>query len=215
MKQAILVLGMHRSGTSALCGTLNIFGAYVGDNLLTPTDDNKKGYFESFEIVRCNDYILQEKLDTSWHDINDIPIYHPDIFPILEYVIKTTFNNESIIAIKDPRICLLLPLYKKVLLKLGYVIHYVRTYRDESEIVKSLMIGRELSEEKSKKIIKRYNDSLDNSLPYNHIVVEFEKLLVETDDTIYKIQQYLPFLNYSDEKKILVKEFITPSLKHY
>ena len=43
----LLVLGMHRSGTSALAGTFSQLGLRLGDELMPATADaNPKGYFE-------------------------------------------------------------------------------------------------------------------------------------------------------------------------
>ena len=46
MKQTcILILGMHRSGTSAIAGTLNNLDVYLGSNLMDPGKENPKGFF--------------------------------------------------------------------------------------------------------------------------------------------------------------------------
>ena len=45
-KRLIVVLGMHRSGTSAITRALNVLDVDLGDRLLPPVDgDNAKGYF--------------------------------------------------------------------------------------------------------------------------------------------------------------------------
>ena len=46
MRKCVLVLGMHRSGTSVLAGTLNIMGADLGKNILPPDKSNERGYFD-------------------------------------------------------------------------------------------------------------------------------------------------------------------------
>jgi nucleoside-diphosphate-sugar epimerase len=91
-KNAILILGMHRSGTSALGGVINIFGAYMGQNMMPPKD-NEKGYFENIDINNLNEYILGE-LQSSWHDIRELVIDFDDAeFSILmKYVMQTTFR---------------------------------------------------------------------------------------------------------------------------
>ena len=42
-KRIVVVLGMHRSGTSALTRALVAIGAGVGDNLLPAGHDNQRG----------------------------------------------------------------------------------------------------------------------------------------------------------------------------
>lgn len=58
----VIILGMHRSGTSMLAGLLaTVFGYYTGeeDDLIPPRYANAKGYFERHDIVRQNDRFMQ------------------------------------------------------------------------------------------------------------------------------------------------------------
>ncbi|HUW79415.1 MAG TPA: hypothetical protein VMV54_00815, partial [Acidocella sp.] len=48
---AILVLGMHRSGISALSGMLGLLGAAVPDDFPPGREDRQKGYFDGRRIV--------------------------------------------------------------------------------------------------------------------------------------------------------------------
>ena len=57
-RQAILVLGMHRSGTSAVTRIINLLGADLPGNLMSPKDENPEGYWESQELMRLHDQIL-------------------------------------------------------------------------------------------------------------------------------------------------------------
>ena len=45
-REAILVLGMHRSGTSAVAEALSILGAQLPARLMPPQSDNPRGFFE-------------------------------------------------------------------------------------------------------------------------------------------------------------------------
>ena len=63
----LLVLGMHRSGTSALTGVLQKLGAELGEELLAPTPDNPKGYFENSRIVDVHESLLHG-LARGWQD---------------------------------------------------------------------------------------------------------------------------------------------------
>jgi hypothetical protein len=59
-KRLVVVLGMHRSGTSAITRALEVLGVNVGTNLLPPVDgDNAKGFFEDVEINSLNVEILR------------------------------------------------------------------------------------------------------------------------------------------------------------
>ncbi len=69
MKMVYFILGMHRSGTSALGGTLNLMGLEFGSNLMIANDGNPKGYFENNFICKLNEKILLEAKSV-WHDIH-------------------------------------------------------------------------------------------------------------------------------------------------
>ena len=54
----VILLGMHRSGTSAFAGTLKIAGYDLGKDLMPANEYNVKGYSENNKIVELNDKIL-------------------------------------------------------------------------------------------------------------------------------------------------------------
>jgi hypothetical protein len=59
--QGVIVLGMHRSGTSMLGGLMNKMGLAVGGPLIRPFSDNEKGFFERIDVVLQNDYIMKKQ----------------------------------------------------------------------------------------------------------------------------------------------------------
>ena len=67
-RPAILVLGMHRSGTSAAAGTLYHLGVAFGSKLLEPAPDNPRGFFEHVDI--CD---VHEELLARFHSASDDP----------------------------------------------------------------------------------------------------------------------------------------------
>lgn len=57
----VIVLGMHRSGTSVLGGLLNKMGLATGGPLISPGKDNEKGFFERIDVVLQNDYLMKRQ----------------------------------------------------------------------------------------------------------------------------------------------------------
>src|SRR5437764_4863962 len=115
MKQCILVVGMHRSGTSAMAGTLKIMGVDFGENLIGSDADNIKGYFEHLDIHDANDDLLEEfgsswkdlKLPRNWLSDSRVSCHRIKI----RALIARDFSDSQLFGIKDPRISILLPLY--------------------------------------------------------------------------------------------------------
>ena len=66
-KNAVLVLGMHRSGTSAISRTMNILGCDLPRTLMPRGPGNDLGHWESQAIADYNDTILN-RLGSNWID---------------------------------------------------------------------------------------------------------------------------------------------------
>ena len=65
---ALFVLGMHRSGTSALTGLLHRLGVVLGEHLLPASEDNPRGYWENADIVAVHERLMAS-LGWTWDDI--------------------------------------------------------------------------------------------------------------------------------------------------
>lgn len=75
----VVVLGMHRSGTSALAGAIQSFGWTAGDepNLLPADTHNAKGYFERNDVVAANERLLTEAAKSAFADVwAGFPFFH-------------------------------------------------------------------------------------------------------------------------------------------
>src|SRR6266481_6275397 len=66
--RAVLVLGMHRSGTSALTRGLQMLGVYLGNDFLSPRPDNPTGYREDKNICELNERLLAV-FRLKWEDV--------------------------------------------------------------------------------------------------------------------------------------------------
>gem|GEM_PF-3167133 len=56
----VIILGMHRSGTSFLASHLARRGLHLGEDLLEAREGNKRGHFESMEVMRTHFELLDE-----------------------------------------------------------------------------------------------------------------------------------------------------------
>lgn len=143
MKQALIVLGMHRSGTSAVAGALAHLGGDAPANLMPAHDDNPKGYWESEPVVRLNDQIL-EAAGSSWHDWRPIDeawfqSEAADRFvELTAQAIKDEFPGDAPAVLKDPRICRLFPLWRRALLEAGRNPVVLSPLRRPAEVARSL-----------------------------------------------------------------------------
>jgi glycosyltransferase involved in cell wall biosynthesis len=144
-RRVLLVLGMHRSGTSATTRVVNLLGATLGDNLVKPGPDNPDGFWEHAEAVRINDMLL-EGLGRTWYDMREMPkdwLDMPaadDALGQIEALIRKDFQPDALWAVKDPRMCLTAPLWIKALQGLDYEVDCLFVVRDPREVVNSLNV---------------------------------------------------------------------------
>jgi glycosyltransferase involved in cell wall biosynthesis len=139
----ILVLGMHRSGTSALTRCLNLVGMDLGSHLLSPAKMNAKGFWEHGDAVRINDQLL-EALGLYWYDLSPLPegwlasAAADKARDEIRMIVKRDFDNVPLWGIKDPRLCRLAPLWIEVLLEMGIRVVSVFMIRSPMEVAESL-----------------------------------------------------------------------------
>lgn len=222
MKQTcILVLGMHRSGTSALTGVLQYLNLDLGSRLLGSMPDNEKGFFENSYIVNYNDKLL-EKLNSRWDDIffdyesNKKFITQEDRQELKELLIRE-FTNSEIFAIKDPRICYLSPLYEEVLKSLGIEVKILLPYRNPIEVARSLEKRNDFTLEKSIALwLNHFLEAEFRSRAYPRFFLKFDNLLDNTDVTIKKIDDFLNTKLYESylKNQEQISSFLESGLKH-
>src|SRR5256885_7251831 len=67
LRTAVLVVGMHRSGSSALTRVVNLLGAAAARTLKPADESNPRGFWESERIVHIHDAMLTA-MGSSWAD---------------------------------------------------------------------------------------------------------------------------------------------------
>ena len=135
MTIGLLVLGMHRSGTSAVAGLLAEAGfcAGVGDDVMPPRADNPAGFFERLSVVAFDDALLASA-DGSW----DLPPVRGAVTGTAEGELERLVGEGLPLVVKDPRICLLLDAWSTESL------HPVVVLRNPLEIARSLAARDEM-----------------------------------------------------------------------
>ncbi|MFZ6004077.1 MAG: glycosyltransferase [Actinomycetota bacterium] len=136
----LIVLGMHRSGTSSVTRLLNLAGAYFGpEGIATdPNAENPKGFWERRDVRQvCDGLLLGGGFD--WWRIAD---FAPDRIPEAARAEQTDNFNRIVHQLdahrpwvmKEPRLCLLMPLLRPAL-EAPVFIHVTR---EPLEIAESL-----------------------------------------------------------------------------
>jgi len=147
-KACILVLGMHRSGTSAMTRTINAMGAALPSNLIPPLEDNAEGFWESEDMVHIHNRFMVA-VDHGWNDPRPLPreaydtpaglVCRAELMALL----RRDFTGQSLFVIKDPRISVLMPIWKTLLRDFGVQPYVVLGFRHPDEVARSLVKRRD------------------------------------------------------------------------
>jgi hypothetical protein len=143
MKRAIVILGMHRSGTSALAGAVDLLGAERPASMLMGGPNNPLGYFESSGVIHVNDWILR-MAGSAWYDSLGFdpdaidPITRNMAMALINIAIRAEFGDASLLLLKDPRLCLLLDYWLPMLDAMHIEPQVLLVIRHPGEVMASL-----------------------------------------------------------------------------
>ncbi|WP_424767317.1 glycosyltransferase [Paenibacillus sp. sgz302251] len=220
--KVICVLGMHRSGTSVVTRAISALGAYVGeeDELLPPQEDNPEGFWEYQQFVSINDQILQQLnlvwdsvgiFPENWWELPEINIYKEAI----KQIILEKFMHHPLWVFKDPRTCILLPLWKLIFAELNIECKFVITIRNPLDIAASLWKRDGYSMEKSIGLWAYYTISaLYWTSNDARVIVNYDRLLENNKNDINKIMRLMEV--DLDEQEVIKKlsTLLKPNLRH-
>lgn len=142
-RQVLLVLGMHRSGTSAAAGVIGRLGAILPKTLMSAGPQNPKGFAESAALAQYHDRLLKSA-GSNWRDWTPFdPEWHrsaaADAFTAkFPELIHSEFGQAPMFVVKDPRICRLLPFWLEQLEILEVSSKAILVVRNPLEIAASL-----------------------------------------------------------------------------
>jgi hypothetical protein len=138
----LVVLGMHRSGTSAVAQLLGSNGAHLGDpeQLIPANEYNPRGHFESLDLSEFNEHALSVMSAPWWAPptIETVQAGAEDLVPGARQVWRRrgSGGQGEVALVKDPRFSLLLPIWRPVF---GPDTLYVVCVRNPIGVARSLL----------------------------------------------------------------------------
>lgn len=221
-KTIIVVLGMHRSGTSVLTRGLKVFGVELGNNLIAPQNDNEKGFWENLDINALNINILKH-LGSSYDSLE--PIF-PEFIKsncLDEFkhqaikIIKNLLESNNLFGLKDPRIARLLPFWQSVFNELQLNVKYIIALRNPISVAHSLEKRDGFSLVKSYLLWQEYTLlALTQTISKPRVIVEYDRLLLNPHHELNRIARKLHL--QLDVKSLQFIEFhetfLDKSLRH-
>jgi GT2 family glycosyltransferase/truncated hemoglobin YjbI len=181
-----VVLGMHRSGTSAMGGVLEALGVEFSNNLIPGDPEiNLKGYWEHGEINVLHDQLLGH-LGSSWDDPKPLPNNWLDGDLTAEFrdklinVINKDFGKSRIWGFKDPRLCALLPLWMDIFEELRIEPYFIIMVRHPEEVADSLFRRNGFDWQKSSLLwTKHFLEAEYHTRNRRRVFISFDDLLAD------------------------------------
>ncbi|MGC8559744.1 MAG: sulfotransferase family protein [Phycisphaerae bacterium] len=222
-KRAVVVLGMHHSGTSVVARSLAVFGVYLGDDLMASQPDHPRGFWEDNRITATNDRILTA-LGFSWRkpgfDCNRMkkyPGYRQTVRQVAEDV-RTRFGHVPLWGFKDPRTCRLVPFWKSVFQRIGADASYIISVRHPRSVAESLHAKYGLSLRKGYTLWLEHMAAAVSATQYdNRVFVSYDRML---DDPGRELRREAVALNLDLSKinatpgRIFIESFLDQNLRH-
>ena len=222
LKNPLVIIGMHRSGTSLLTQWLYRCGLHVGDELMVANGANEHGYFEDMDFVRLHEDLLRSSAlpDTGLTD-KDLPELSSAQKENIIHLLESKDTGSAPWGWKDPRTCLFLPVYRQLLPHAKYIL----IYRDYKFCVYSL-IKRMLRDEKAAYLKsgkrnaplrwKWYKEARVSRALFNSYSEAYLKVWIHYNNVLFRHaealgREYCPVVNYhsllSIDKKVF--DFVT------
>lgn len=219
----LLVLGMHRSGTSALTRVLSIAGAALPADLAGATEANENGHWESRQLFEYHDQMLAE-LGSSWDDWRALDFSRltsarrAEIRREIAAIIDGQFSAAPMIVVKDPRVCRFASLFLEAIASVGYDAKIIVAFRSPLEVVDSLARRDDMPRAKAALLWLRHvldADAAVNASP--HALISYDALLTDWEAALAHIGDELdvrwPFA--ADEVKPQIDAFLSAAQRHH
>jgi len=220
---AILALGMHRSGTSALTWLLGQLGATLPSDAIDASDDNARGYWESAGLVKSDDQLLRVGR-SSWFDPRPLDLSRLAKDAIasrrnrIREAIERGWGGAALLAIKDPRQCRFVPLIAEVLGEIGIEPRAVLMLRNPAEIAGSLQARDGTTAAYAHLLWLRHMiDAERATRGMMRAVVGYDGMLSDWRDTMARMAPLAGRDGWQpgDDEAAAIQAFLDPGLRHH
>ncbi|HWX17793.1 MAG TPA: glycoside hydrolase family 99-like domain-containing protein [Chthoniobacterales bacterium] len=221
-RKAVVVLGMHRSGTSALCGALDVLGVNFGKHLMPANEANPKGYWEHLEIVRFHDDLLRA-LGSHWDDDRPLPAdwlereVTKETQSCLLAILQRDFGKTALLGLKDPRMSRLMPLWFPLFEKLGIEPYFVLVVRHPSEVAQSLAKRDGLDHARSYLLWLQHTLEAETVMRrHKRSFIDYDEMLDDPVAALGRVRSELKLdFRVPSRARASLRKFLEPSLRHH
>lgn len=214
------VLGMHRSGTSAITRLLNCLGLDVGTHLLPPRQDNPEGFFEDAGVVDINRRLLNHWSSTWYLPVDPAQWEAPPEALVNEAreLLAGRLAERRNWLVKDPRLCLLLPFWLARLAELGPhapEARFVWMLRHPDNVAASLATRDGFSLDHGRQLWLAHNLAILRHLQGRPVwLLDYDRLLAQPVDSALALSAGLGLTAERPALEAACNDALRPDLRH-
>ena len=222
-RRAIIVLGSHRSGTSALTRILNFCGAALPGKLMAANSRDAHDFLESEPIHQLHDQIFSD-LGSSWKDLSPLPQDWIKTTSASQYIGKMAelvteeFGEAPLFVLEDPRICRIVPFWVEVLDGIQVEPVFVLPIRNPLEVAVSLEKSELVDQQKGLLIwLTNMLQAEHDSRGYSRSFVEYDSLVKDWRSVVSRVAADLSmsFPRLGRRAEAEADAFLAKELRHH
>jgi hypothetical protein len=215
----VVVVGMHRSGTSLCAHLLQTMGVNMADDA-GASPNNRKGHWERPRINDLNDRIFT-RFGRGWNEaahILALPEHWLDDATVkavkgeLIGVLASGMSRPGLYGFKDPRTARLLPVWREVFAAVGAVPRFIFCIRNPAQVARSVHARDRMARDQAEYRWLMYNAEAVIGLGDDAIcLLPYEDWFARPEQTA---QRLAAFLGLAAPAPGLAAGIVDPALRH-
>jgi hypothetical protein len=214
----VVILGMHRSGTSALGGALEPLGLTVGKTVMPPKQENPKGFYENNSLTELHERFLAS-IGSDWRDLQplgDEQFQGAGARRFQSKLLRLLVDEfgEGRPLIKDPRMCRLMPLWVPLIQEHFPQAGFILPIRHPVEVAYSLRQRSDLTLDQGLKLwVVHVIEAERTTRSFSRLFTTYDQLMQSPVQTVLRLAQGLGLSTNVDAAVITSQ--IDSTLRHH
>jgi hypothetical protein len=222
-RTAVMIVAMHRSGTSALSRALNLLGCDMPPRLIGADQWNAAGYWESKPIKDLNEEMLVsgggewsewQEFNPNWFRSSAVQRFRDRALEL----VGSEFGDSPLFVFKDPRLSILMPFWRAIFDELGIEQVAIHPLRNPVEVARSLERRNDFLMSKGILLWLRYTlDGERGTRGMRRLFTTFDELMENPAGVIRRSQEILDIYwpRNSDKARREISSFLSADMRHH
>ena len=227
--RVIVVLGSHRSGTSALTASLPLLGVDIGSTIehvlprIDSPETNVKGFFELRQVVIYHEQLLNS-MNMKYYSAAAFPdnwLDFPDVGTIIAAMrsfVERRFGPVSLWGFKDPRTCRFLSIWQSIFRDADIEDSYILVARNPLDVALSLQRRDHLPLERGLLLwLNHMVPAVRDTANKPRVVIDYDAFLDDPEGVLKQLCLDLSLEWPANPLPVarFCQEFLDPTMRHY